>query len=306
MYTYYDNGLENTEVWKSAGGTPVNTITYSYNENNQLLTANDANGTCTFTYDEHGRMRTQKDIWGLTLTFSYDAADRLTQVDDSLSGTRTYTYDTADRVTTITFSDGSAQLRGDFTYSNRNEVTDIKRYTDTAGTTLESESVLAYNDGGSVTTITHKNGGGTTLDSFVYQYDSTGKVTQETSNGDPTRNYTYDATDQLTGDGTNTYSYDLNGNRTLAGYSTTTGNRLTTDGTWNYTYDDEGNRNTKTKISNNEYWTYAYDNSNRLTDVKKYASNGGALQQEVKFSYDVFGNRIEKDVDGDGNGSFEP
>src|SRR5207245_1443025 len=144
----------------------------------------------------------------------------------------------------------------------------------------------------------------TTIDSFTYVYTA-GRVTQETSTLGPTRNYTYDDTDQLTGDGTNTYSYDLNGNRTMSGYTTTTANRLSTDGTWNYAYDDEGNRTSRTKISNNEYWTYAYDNNNRLTDVKKYASSGGALQQEVVFKYDALNNRIEKDVDGDGNSIFE-
>ena len=37
------------------------------------------------------------------------------------------------------------------------------------------------------------------------------------------------------------FSYDANGNRTMTGYSTGTGNRLLSDGTYNYTYDDEGN-----------------------------------------------------------------
>jgi hypothetical protein len=35
----------------------------------------------------------------------------------------------------------------------------------------------------------------------------------------------YDTTNQLTGDGTNTWSYDLNGNRTNTGYQTGIGSR---------------------------------------------------------------------------------
>src|SRR5262249_930501 len=120
------------------------------------------------------------------------------------------------------------------------------------------------------------------------------------------KTYTYDANGQLTGDGTSTYSYDDNGNRNMSGYTVTTGNRISTDGTWNYGYDDEGNIVNKTKIVGGEYWTYSYDNDNRLVDVKKYtASSGGTLLLEVKFAYDALGNRIEKDVDANADGTFE-
>src|SRR5439155_10778496 len=49
----------------------------------------------------------------------------------------------------------------------------------------------------------------------------------------------------------------------------------------------------------------SFDVGNRLADVKEYNSQGGTLLKEVKFGYDALGNRIEKDVDGDGNGTFE-
>ncbi len=57
------------------------------------------------------------------------------------------------------------------------------------------------------------------------------------------RTFGYDATSQVTSDsGTGaTFTYDKNGNRTMAGYSTGVANRLATDGNWNYTYDWEGN-----------------------------------------------------------------
>ncbi len=63
----------------------------------------------------------------------------------------------------------------------------------------------------------------------------------------------YDNTDQLTStdhdaadQGDETYTYDDAGNRTISGYSTTTGNRLASDGTFIFTYDNEGNRLTRT------------------------------------------------------------
>ncbi len=52
-----------------------------------------------------------------------------------------------------------------------------------------------------VTAINHKNGAGTTLDLFSYQFDNADRVTQETSTLGPTRNYSYDDVDQLLSDG---------------------------------------------------------------------------------------------------------
>ena len=46
--------------------------------------------------------------------------------------------------------------------------------------------------------------------------------------------YSYDATDELTNDSVVTYSYDLNGNRTMTGYTTGLANELASDGTWDY------------------------------------------------------------------------
>src|SRR5438128_1796773 len=54
-----------------------------------------------------------------------------------------------------------------------------------------------------------------------------------------------------------------------------------------------------------ETWTYGYDAKNELTWVEKRATDGGTLQQRVEFRYDPFGNRLEKKVDADGNGTFD-
>ena len=93
--------------------------------------------------------------------------------------------------------------------------------------------------------------------------------------------FTYDATDQLTHDGTATYSYDANGNRTMAGYATGPGNRLTNDGTWTYTYDAEGNLTKKSKGAAPETWTFGYDHRNQLIWAEKRATAGGTLQMRA-------------------------
>src|SRR5439155_3640123 len=108
----------------------------------------------------------------------------------------------------------SSQLRVNFVYNNRNDSTEIDRYTDTARTTLVSKPLLAYDDGGRVTSIVHKDASNATVDSFAYQYDTANRLTQETSTLGPTRNFTYDRTDQLTATGAETFAWDANGNPT--------------------------------------------------------------------------------------------
>ena len=51
--------------------------------------------------------------------------------------------DTVYNVTTMTYSDAGSQLRLDFTYNPRNQVTDVKRYTDTAAATLKARRPTA-------------------------------------------------------------------------------------------------------------------------------------------------------------------
>jgi len=54
-----------------------------------------------------------------------------------------------------------------------------------------------------------------------------------------------------------------------------------------------------------ETWTYGYDQRNQLISVEKRATDGGALQLKDEFRYDAFGNRIEKKIDSNGDGSWD-
>jgi acyl-CoA-binding protein len=54
-----------------------------------------------------------------------------------------------------------------------------------------------------------------------------------------------------------------------------------------------------------ETWTYGYDQRNQLVWVEKRATDGGTLQLKDEFKYDAFGNRIEKRIDADGNGTWD-
>ncbi len=120
-----------------------------------------------------------------------------------------------------------------------------------------------------------------------------------------TLNYTYYATSELntvTGARSETYTYDLNGNRTMTGYVTTAGNRLQSDGVYNYTYDNEGNVLTQTRISNGEVFEFTWDYRNRLTKIV-LKNSGGTILKEERFTYDVWDRRIGIWLDADGAGA---
>src|SRR3977135_3916086 len=88
-------------------------------------------------------------------------------------------------------------------------------------------------------------------------------------------------------------------------YTPGTDNRLTNDGTWTYTFDDEGNLTKKSKGASAETWTYGYDQRNQLTWAEDRSTAGGTLVLRVVFTYDVFGNRLEEDVDPQGQGPYQ-
>ena len=78
-----------------------------------------------------------------------------------------------------------------------------------------------------MTDITHTSSVAGTLSEFSYTYDAAGRSPSYTG-PEGTLNYTYDNTNQLTAVSdarTESYSYDANGNRTMTGYTTGTGNQ---------------------------------------------------------------------------------
>jgi len=67
--------------------------------------------------------------------------------------------------------------------------------------------IEAKHQTGRVTNIQHFNGAGSSLANYTYAYDLASRLTTQTDNGAAPETYTYDATNDLLGDGTSTYSY---------------------------------------------------------------------------------------------------
>ncbi len=310
--TYDRYGDVASQTWYAADGrTVVDERTYTWDGHGHLLLAGNSAGTYTFHYDSQGQLIEVDEPFGVSLTFKYDAQGHRTELDDSFSGSTLSTYDSAGQLTGEQFSQGDQAILGiGQTYNAAGQVATQTR-TAAEGSTVAT-SAYSYDDLGQLTDILHQLGDGTTLADFQYGYAAketsggTGsgsvlpasQLTSETENG-VTQNYAYDAAGQLTGAAGTTYQYDRNGNRTGGGYVVGQANELLSDGTWNFTYDAEGNETKKVNIATGVTWTYGYDNANEMTKAQKWTADpahGGTLALEADYHYDVFGNRVEKDI----------
>lgn len=156
------------------------------------------------------------------------------------------------------------------------------------------------------TTAPTSGWGSDPLAGYQFSYDSASRFTSINSYLDGVTNYTHDDTNQLTGADHATatdesYEYDANGNRMMAGYDVDPNNQLYSDGTYNYTYDDEGNRLTGTKVSDGYVTRYEWDFRNRLVKVTEEDDSNTVLQF-TENTYDPFNQLIRRSFDSDGPG----
>ena len=290
-YSYDSGGRQTGETWVSA--SPAEMITYTYDADNELTNVVDTYSNLTFTYDSGGRQlaasTSVKSAGTITLNSSYDPFGNRTNLTDNLSsiGRTTFTYDGAFRLTAINASyGGTSGPTVSFVYDNANRLTSESRTIGASGTAVAT--TFSYDNADRLTTITDQITGGARLATYVYGYDNANRVTSET-NAEGTVSYTYDATNELTGASgsrAETYTYDLNGNRTMTGYSTGSGNELTASPGVTYTYDNEGNMTAAANTSTHVVTSYTYDYHNRLIGV----SVGGTAV--ATYVYDARDRRI--------------
>ena len=309
-YGFDADGNNTGQTWHNADGS-TSYLTFTYDDNGRQLTAANSVGTYTMTLDATGEVSTVHGLWGAVLTFTYDAAGHRTVVQDNFGGVATNAYDANGNLTQQKFGGtGLTPMRIDQAYDPNNELTDVARYSDLAGTTKVATTSHVYDAAGELTSQIDKTGGGTSIANYTNIYDAAGRITSEKLNGGAPTTYAYDADGQLTGDGTTTPTYDAEGNRTNTPDSTGAGNELQSDATWDYTYDQAGNETMKVAISGGEAWTYGYDNKNELLQAKLwtdnpvvYGTSGDPVLKEVDYKYDVWGNMTERDDYPTGSGS---
>jgi RHS repeat-associated protein len=307
-YSYNLAGLRTGETWLNSQGQSIYLATYSYNSAGQLSAASDPNSAYSYSYNADGALTQQVVTYpGLssqalvTLTYAYDAFGDRTSLNDSLGGKVTYSYNANYQPTAITLSQGStAYAQLSLSYDSQDRLSAISRSDPAAGMGgAIIKSTYGYDAANRLLGLTYTNTSTwTTLASFTYSYNAASEVTSYTG-PEGTSTYTYDKLAELvgvTGAQAGTYSYDANGNRTMTGYHTGTGNELTSDGTYTYTYDNAGNLLSKADSAGN-VWSYTWDTRGRLTQVvETNASHQTVLTEQL--TYDVLNNLIAVSVNG--------
>ncbi|MFH5806179.1 hypothetical protein ACG2DA_19165, partial [Alienimonas sp. DA493] len=321
-YDYDDARRLVAENWIDADGvTVLDTIARTYDEASRLASIADGDSALTYTRDDDGRITgvaaTAAGSPSVALTQTLDAAGRpvargaaVNGVDDFLTS---WVYDDAGRVTQVAQTSqagGTAVVnkRATLGYDLDGRLTGLSRFESQDASAPVADTAAVFDAADRLTSLDHNAPGGGALANYDWTYDADGRLTQTVS-ADGTADFGYDDTDQLLSAvnsvlADEAYSYDLAGNRTMAGYATADANRLTADGTYTYEHDLEGNRTKRTTVATGDYQELTWDHGGRLTGVA-FRAAGGALQKSVTYDYDPYGRRTGKSVDEDGDGAVD-
>ncbi|TYQ14885.1 UNVERIFIED_CONTAM: RHS repeat-associated protein [Acetivibrio alkalicellulosi] len=245
------------------------TISYTYDDNGNMLTVTDSTGTTVRTYDELSRVTSKTVPYIGKITYLYDIivedgllAETLT---DPKGNITTKVFDKAGRLKTVKDGYINSTVSTEYTY-----YTNGRRKSVVYPGGLSAE--YTYYDNGMLKTLTNKRANGVIMDEYSYTYDAAGNQDSKTEliNG--------------VEKGTTSYTYDeLNRLKTV----TEPNLRKTT-----YTYDRAGNRETETIESGSDTTvnTYAYNDQDRLNSVTTRLN--GSVTETTGFSYDDNGNQL--------------
>jgi fibro-slime domain-containing protein/RHS repeat-associated protein len=306
-YDYDDLNRRTREQWWDNSGL-VRTLEFSFNALGLMTEASDPASTLEFSYDNLNRLlsTTQSNVPGLpdfTLNYSYDDVGNVISVTDNYGVQVASTYDVRNRLAERRWQGGEiagALVR--FGYDGAGNKALVQRYSDVAGTNFVGQSTYEYNGANAMTHILHANAAGAALAEYDYARDAAQQILTRVLSSQTT-NYAYDPTGQLIGadysddQPDESYSYDMNGNRTMPGYATGPGNRIQSDLPYNYEHDPEGNVVLRTETATGVTTSYVYDHRNRLINAVDHDGVGN-ITQAVEYIYDAGNHRIGKSVGG--------
>ncbi|MDD4910184.1 MAG: DUF4329 domain-containing protein [Candidatus Omnitrophica bacterium] len=264
-------------------------VDYVYDIGSRLLDIIDQTGTLHYDYDTANRVSKVTSPGNKSVFYEYDANSNRTKLTYPDNTYITYIYDELNRLTNVVAPFmGQSGAVASYTYDPLSRRTRLDYPNNTY-------SLYDYDPASRLTTLT--NVSNSIPNPYSYTYDNAGnRLTMQTEQGD--HSYEYDKTYQLTAvnypDGfaffDTAYDYDETGNRTT-NYTTNNLNQYTKVGTTNYAYDANGN------LANDGSFAYAYDYENRLISASSLrpATNLGG---EAIYTYDPFGRRTSKTVDG--------
>ena len=219
----------------------------------------------------------------------------------------TYVYDADNELISEQFGGtGQTPLRIDMTYDADGEILTETRYSNLAGTQVVVESSYTYNADGEITSILDDDGSGTTVADFTYTYDADGLRDQRNRPGGDhdlhlRRRQRVDQRDLVTDEDQlhlrRRRQPDRRRHRDRPGQPAPLRRDLELHLRRRRQPDREGRGRRPARITGMT-WTYTYNNQNQMTSAVE--TQGSTTLETVTYTYDVFGNRIEEDVDNSG------
>ncbi len=315
-FNYIPHGeLESVKI---SGKTKVS---YSYNDDNKLLSESYANGdSVRYEYDDNGSLARQyhNDDTSPYVAYSYNTDNELIQKTNSDTGLK-YVYGENNSVSVYKISDNTLvqSYTEDVTEADEDNGIEAKtdvtesHFGDTYSYTTKDNSI-SYQYGDNSLTFSAKSNdksqtvsdsvklNGTTAVESKYSYDENGNVLTKSYGKSTSIANTYDSKNRITSTAyagkTTNYTYDSNGQLVSANDDT-------------YTYDIRGNITSKTESGTTA--TFNYSNSSwkdELTAVNgtplTYDESGNVLTYgNKKFTWNT-GRNLESIVDGNNKYSY--
>jgi len=302
-YTYDDAGRiisENHYLTATdlANNLASKTISYTYNNRNQLTGYSDGNTVGTTTYDARQIRKTGESVNYGTFTLSYSTDYFANGKKKSFTGpdgsTVNYTYDLNNQLATIQLPTTGSITVNSYQWFAPVQIT----YPGGSVTQQQYDPLMRLKQ------IQVKDPGQTEILNYQYGFDNVGNIkTKTTEHGNYL--YDYDNLYRLTA-ATNPsplisegYTYDAVGNRLTDSKTTdpwvyNANNQLTGVDAISYTFDANGNTTKKTNTSDaTQTKNYIYDTNDRLIEIRD--QNNVLI---ATYTYDPFGRRLAKDVAG--------
>ena len=300
------------------GTNVIETLNFQYDAVGKMTSASDSATSLEFTYTD-GLLSREKQTLAPSIIAQSDyiyAGGQVREVSLKLGASATfdskvsYTYTANGQVATLQQTGPTTDTKSiRYSYDQAGNRVRTERFSDVGYATPIFETLSSYTNAQgqlkpTVQSIKHQRATGTVLASYDFVWDAGNRLSSMTSSADGLTTYSYTPTNQLSAiDYANapdqSFTYDLNGNRTGSGNVTGADNRLTSNATWDFVYDANGNMTRRTLKSDNSYIEYTYDHRDRLTDVR-YRTSAGTLTKRVHFGYDALNRRYLQTVE---NGS---